>query len=722
MSGTAQEELPPIEQQSEEWFIAQLAKPSVDVGGLLESLRMLYDAGRVEETEQRLEILQDTLAERKRPLDALEALLMRARWARPETRAGIAWAEEAADILGGDWEHRALIEEAGFSKPIPPAEAIRRLRLLVSLKEGAHVFDRTWGLGVVTRVDAYNKKVEIDFERRAGHQMSLSYAGESLSLVGDNHILMWKLKRLDDLRRLVQEDPAEVVRMAVRSFGPVTTAQLQSLLCSGIVTEQDWKRFWESARKKLKTDPTVAMPSSRTEPIRLVESGRAQQDLWFDDLARERMLPKIVSALEELAGRSPTPLLSEPQRAVVVDRLLYALKGAPTQDLTTPARLLMAADALGLADRLGAARIPDFFQGRVFDETIRQLPARPLRSFLRYLHRRNAEALHQMLLDRIPRMEIGPLNEAMAYLLETGLESQVAERFKQAFDARAPSLEMLSWLSRDLEKIQSWGLCTPLVAALLMVEAVEREASGERLKAQNQLRERFAKPDWLKELLGMMDAPDREKLVKRIRESTGWSSLDRASVLGQIVKVDPTLESVLVEKADQPAAARGPVTSIRSFRERQRQLDRIVTVEIPKVAKDIALARSYGDLRENHEYKSAKEMQALLFRRRDELMQELRRVTPSDFRDFPADKAGVATTVTLAYPDGRRETYHILGVWDGEPSMGVISSTSRMAETLMGHVAGDRVVVPSEHGDVEAVIESIAPLDAKIQEWASHEG
>lgn len=721
MSVTPRTEIPPVEQQTESWFMAQLAKPAIDTPALLEALRMLHDAGRLEETEQRLELLQDTLVERKRTQDALDVLLMRARWAGPETRTSVDWAEEAADVLGGEWEQKALIDESGFSRPIPPMEAIRRLRVLISLKEGAHVYDRTWGLGVVSRVDAFNKKVEIDFERRAGHQMSFSYAAESLTPVGDDHILMWKLRRFEELRKRVQDDPASVVRMALQSFGPLTITQLQNVLTNGIVPEPDWKRFWEAARKKLKADGSIHLPAARTEPIRVLEGARAQQDQWFDALARERNLGKVISAIEELAARATPPVLSESQRRVLLDRLAFALKGATSQDLTTPARLVMAADALGLLASLDTSRVPDFFQGRVFDETLRQLPARPLRAFLRYLKARDADALHAMLLDRITRFEIGVLNEALAYLQEAGLEAEVAGRFKRAFDARAPSLEMLSWLGRYPEKCLDWGLGPMVTVVLLMIEALERESAGERLKAQNQLRERFSKPDWLKQVLNMMEPADREKVLKRIKESSGWSALDRGSVLGQMVKADPALESILAAKEQEPSAARGPVTSIRSFHERQRQLDRIVSVEIPKVAKDIALARSYGDLRENHEYKSAKEAQALLFRRRDELMQELRRVTPSDFRDFPADKAGVATTITLAYADGRRETYHILGVWDGDPALGIISSTSRMAETVAGHVPGDRLIVPSEHGDVEAVLESVRPLSEEILAWVAKE-
>lgn len=719
MSESQTKEVPSAEHQTEEWFLAQIAKPRIDTPMLLAALRALRNAGHAAQAEQRVELLQDTLSERKKTDDALDALHLRARWAAIDRKTDVNWAEEALDIIGSEWDEKVLVEEAGFSRPGAPAEAVRRLRMLLSLREGVLVYDRTWGLGVVNRVDGFNKKVEIDFDRRTGHLMSLSYAGESLSPVGDDHLLMWKRKRPDELRALVKEDPAEVVRMALRSLGPLTVTQLQSALTAGIVPEGDWKKFWEQTRKKLKADPTVHVPATRSEPLQIQDGSQSQEDQWFDTLARERSLPKIVSSLEELAGRKGEQQFTETQQKVLLDRLAFGLKGATSVDYATPARLAMAADELGLDGKLDGARIPDFFQGRVFDETIKQLPARPMRALLHHLRKKNQEGVQALLLARLERFEIGVLNEAMLFLQETGSEGEAARIFKHAFDARAPSLEFLSWLGRHVEKCEDWNLGSYALMAQLMVEALEQEATGERLKAQNQLRERFSKNDWLKNLMNHLSRHELESLLLRIKDSSGWPALDRASVLGHMVKMSPDLAPLLAARDDQPVASRGPITSHRSYRERQELLDRIINVEIPQVAKDIALARSYGDLRENHEYKAAKEAQTILFRRRDELMQELHRVAPSDFRDLPFDKAGLGTTVTLAYGDGKKETYYILGVWDGDPSRGIISSSSRMATAMIGHVAGEQLTVPSEHGETQATLVAVQPLPPEIIESAN---
>ena len=702
---------------SEEAFIACLGQQPIETKALIAGLEAMRSAGQAEQAESRAELLQDTLVERKALEDALEVMQARVTWAGDVPRAGGSWLQEALDICGNLWDQKALVEESGFDKGIPASESVRRLRLLRSLREGVLCHDRTWGLGVVVRMDCFYKRVEIDFERKLGHQLSLAYAAETLQMVGDDHLLVWKRRRGEELKALVQNKPADVVRMTLRSFGPCTVAQLQAQLCPGIVADADWKRFWDSARKELKRDAQVIVPAARSEPLRMAETEASREAEWFQAMARERDLDKLIDSLEEVAGRSATGL-TPAQQGVIRDRLAFAVKGAWSGDYAMLARVTMSAHALAMADVLSPERTQAFYGSDVFVATMRQLSTRHSRAFLKFLGQLDETRTSRLLLRLLPALEIGSLNEAVAYLLESGHEAECGMVFKEAFDNRAPSLEMLSWLGRNMERRASWNLATMGVLAGFMLDVLEQEASGERLKAQNQLRERFGRADWLKELLAQMERRDSEQMLMRIKESPAWPALDRQSIMAQIVKLYPDLAPLLASRsAKAEGATRGPVTSQRSYRERQAQLDRIVKIEIPKVAKDIALARSYGDLRENFEFKAAKEAQTILFHRRDELMRQLRQVTPTDFKDYPTDKAGPATTVMLEYGDGRQERYHILGEWDGDTEQGIISSTSRMAAALLGRKAGEEVTVPSEQGEVKVLLKDVQPVPAEIRAW-----
>ena len=114
-------------------------------------------------------------------------------------------------------------------------------------------------------------------------------------------------------------------------------------------------------------------------------------------------------------------------------------------------------------------------------------------------------------------------------------------------------------------------------------------------------------------------------------------------------------------------------------------------------------------------------MQTILLRREAELQQMLSEVMPTDFSGFPSDLAGVGTGVRIAFPDGRRESYFILGEWDRDERLGIISSTTRMAQSLDGFKPGDDVTVPTEHGESPAVLEDVYDLTDEVRAWVTTE-
>jgi transcription elongation GreA/GreB family factor len=244
------------------------------------------------------------------------------------------------------------------------------------------------------------------------------------------------------------------------------------------------------------------------------------------------------------------------------------------------------------------------------------------------------------------------------------------------------------------------------------------------LRAQNQLRERFSRDEWLLAAFEQMSGAQRREFLLRLKNTSGIPSMDRRSLMGKAVKRHPELEDVLAARTPrrQGAGPRGPVTSTRSYRARQEQLERLVNVEIPQNSKEIGVARSYGDLRENHEYKAAREMQGILLRRRAELEQMLNRVRPSDFRGRPADQAGPGTGILLRYPDGGTERYYILGEWDRDEHLHIISCESRLARSVTGRKPGDSVTVPAEDGDAACTLEEVTGLPEEVLQWIDGEG
>jgi len=215
-----------------------------------------------------------------------------------------------------------------------------------------------------------------------------------------------------------------------------------------------------------------------------------------------------------------------------------------------------------------------------------------------------------------------------------------------------------------------------------------------------------------------MNGVQRSSFIRHLYGAMGRVPVDTHAMIGRIVRVFPELADILASKGKaDDQSPKGGLTSWRSYRQRQRLLEKIVNEDIPKNSRDIGVARSYGDLRENFEYKTAKEQQGILMRRSAELDQDLNTVKGTDFSSCTAETAGMGTSVTIRMEDGRQEQFHILGEWDQDTGKSIISCSSRMGKALTGHRPGEALMVPGDQGEIRCSIVEVSALPEEIIAW-----
>lgn len=709
--------------ESENRVLELLENEKTSSSDWIAALGMGVTAGAPEATREWAELAQEALAKKGAVEGGIDLLKWRAENTPTEQMSPKDWLR-AADVVAGSNPHLlALIQEAGFGQRLAARECVRRFRLLQGLRSGALCLHRTWGFGVVKKSDTLYKKIEIDFRGRPGHGLAMKVAAETLEMLGDDHLLAQLYQDREAIQKMVKESPADVARAALSSFGPLTPSALQEkLLQSGVVLETDWKRFWDATRKALKADPLVEFPAKRTDLIRLLDRASGYDDSWFDKLANERDLKAILERARELADSAASLAAIQPaQKQILANRMAFVLLGATSRQ---PGLKMLAAR---LASRLGLeaaacdwpAAVREFLRGTAILPLLHDLPARELEPVLEFCWAQDAAATRAALLGQLRHLRFTALQEAMNLLLKKGVGEECRQIFAEACATHLIREEMLLWILRNPERREAWDLPPPSVLAPLVVEELEQDYMGDRLKTQKMLREGFEDPEWLKFVFDGMTPGRQKDFFKRLNQSSGWPGLDRQVLQAKILKQYPHLQSVITGETDAaPVATYGAVTSRRTYRERQERLEKLINVDIPANAKVIGVARSEGDLRENAGYKVAKDMQGLLMARRAELEAMITRVRPTDFSEAPKGVAGVGATVTLEYPDGRSEHFHILGEWDQQPEKHIISSSTRMAKALVGKQPGEKVLVPTEAGvDVECTLRSIEELPAEIREW-----
>jgi transcription elongation factor GreA len=302
---------------------------------------------------------------------------------------------------------------------------------------------------------------------------------------------------------------------------------------------------------------------------------------------------------------------------------------------------------------------------------------------------------HGRMVAQIPRI-----------LSEAGKHEELRMTLERSIREHSATSEMLAWLCSERE---SWSeLVTPdLLGAIL--SALEREQHNAPGRASKLHRALVDDRQLLGDIFRRCDVALARDAMRRLQLSPLFDELTKRSLLARIVKVYPELEGMITGAQPQEKAA-PLIVSWSSLEKRQAEYEELVRTRIPENSKEIALARSYGDLSENFEFKAAKQMQSVLMRRKAELEQMLHNARGTSFENADTSRVSIGTIVTLRSAEANKEeTYTILGAWDGDPDRHIISYQTAIGQALLGHELGESISLNTEHGTAQFTIVSIAP-------------
>lgn len=125
-------------------------------------------------------------------------------------------------------------------------------------------------------------------------------------------------------------------------------------------------------------------------------------------------------------------------------------------------------------------------------------------------------------------------------------------------------------------------------------------------------------------------------------------------------------------------------------------------VQRVNIAKEINIARSHGDLKENSEYHAAKEKQGFIEKRIVTLSTMLPNLKVIDPFEIDHSKVSFGSTIKILNLDTNKEfIYTIVGSAESDPSKGLISFASPIANSLLGKKVGDEVEITLPNGQCE---------------------
>ncbi len=144
------------------------------------------------------------------------------------------------------------------------------------------------------------------------------------------------------------------------------------------------------------------------------------------------------------------------------------------------------------------------------------------------------------------------------------------------------------------------------------------------------------------------------------------------------------------------------------YDELKKELDYSKTTRADEVAELIKEARGFGDLSENSEYDEAKNEQGKLYSRIAELEDILLHAVIVDESE-DSDKISIGSVVTVTELGSGKQlpTYRIVGSQEADVMSRAVSEDSPFGKALMGHKAGEEVIVEAPRGTIRYRIDKI---------------
>jgi transcription elongation factor GreA len=572
---------------------------------------------------------------------------------------------------------------------------------LEAMQPSAYCVHRSWGFGRIKSYDEAAQKLVIDFNTKKGHAMDPAFCVTTLDVLPSNHLLVRKQTEPQVLEKLAKDAPDQLVVEALKAYpNHAATAIELEIVIAQVLGEEKAKRWWTGARKAIAKNPHIAVPIKKTEVYALREeavSADSEMTASFSGTRSARRRIELAAQILEAADKNETTTDLQP----ILEGLTEAIRESNQLDLAQ--RLVGASVRDQLAKRLGqdvAALEPSqvslVANPRDLAAIVEKIPVHFQDNLLELIQQAHPVEYRDLVLNLLKTSQGKFTTECINFLIENDHGTELAatlKRWQSEQNLRAP---VLLWIVKNRHSKKFAKILGDLVSPRLLASvfyAIDYEAlqasSARRIPLADALSEdRELIPD----LLAEANNETARDLAHALMLNQGFEDLTKKSLLARFINLFPSIQSILA--GDSEAKEEQLLVSRDSYEAKRAELELLTSKKIPDNSKAIATAREHGDLKENSEYKMAKQDQTVLMAQKAQLERDLGRARITDFKDATTDVVSVGSIVEVKVgSSGKTARFTILGAWDSAPTKNIVAYKTPLGSALLGKKSGDRVKV-----------------------------
>ena len=633
--------------------------------------------------------------------------------------------KEIIDCYRGKYSDHTHLEEYIRSSNLAQSyrnvfEAINDFEKHIAFDKGNFVFHRSWGVGIIRSLKQDTLTIQFGNPVGIKDNIKLSMAVTALKPLSKDHIWVKKATmKKADLLKFVKENKAETLKTIIKSFdNNCDFKRIKAELVPSLLTPGEWTSWNTAAKKILESDSSfgvnpndISMYTVRDGNIspeeKLSNEFKAQKQFFARaDILMKFFESDITDTSSELFAEMYTYFtgylksISKVTEQVLASYLLVKYIGSVNKQLAFSVKETFAE----IYSRIEKPR--EMYE--LLKDTKNTHLRQDFLTSIKMLPNWNEEYI---------RLFPTVLNEKLLDdLIAAGYIEDVQKLVRTAFEQYKDYREaVIHFFKEDQNKewFQNAGVSyeKQLITLINIIELTFREINNHVNSTENKKINKNAttllfKDDAFFNYIFSKDEDTVKKMYTLIDDNAGIDPTYKAQTRNKILEKYPDFKfRVSEEKSNQP---KGMIVTAKKLKEKKEEADKIQNVDLPANAIEVADAKAKGDLKENQEYKSAREQQHWLNLKLTELQDGINRAVVFDPTTSTTSLVSFGTVVTLTDNNtNKEEKFTILGPWESDPDNNIISYMSPFGNAIYDKKVGDTVKFTINEYEYNYTIKSI---------------
>ncbi len=635
------------------------------------------------------------------------------------------WArKEITDCYRGKYKNHSQLEEYIRSSNLTQNyrnvfEAINDFEKHIAFDQGSFVFHRNWGVGKILKLE--KDMLEINFGRTGGiHNISLKMAVTALKPLSKDHIWVLKAtKKKEILAKRVKEDKIWALKTIIKSFdNNCDFKRIKSELVPSILSAGEWTSWNTAAKKELESNAIFGVNPSDINLYTVRDHEITPEEKLSNEFKAQKQFFARIDILMKYVNSDLTDKSSELFAEMYSYFTGYLKNISKVNEFVIASYLVVK--AVSRIDRQFAFPIKE-----TFSELYNRLE-NPKETYLLLKDSKNTtlkkdflESIKMLPDWNVQYIKLFPVvldGSLLNILVEAGHTADVQKLVRTSFENFKDYRETVMFFfkecqDKDWYKDAGVSYEKQIITLINIIELTFREINNHVNTTENKKINKNAtlllfKDETIFKYMFSKDEATVKKIYTLIDDIADMDPIYKAQMRNKILEKYPDYKfRVAEEKTTQP---KGMLVTAKKLEEKKGEIDRIQNIDLPANAKEISEAREKGDLKENAEYKSARDKQHMLNLTLARLQEELNRATLFDPTTITTSVVSFATEVTLHNNEmDRDEKYTILGPWESDIANNVISYMSPFGNAIMDKKVGETATYVVDGHEYSYVIKSI---------------